>query len=106
MRRFVVEHEKKRLAPRPILDERYPEIRDDVGDVSPSVGRLAIRRVEHRVHVHALSGEDVPDVEPRRIAAQMPLPNHARVVAGPLEQLRDREPRAVEAIEHRHTVQV
>ena len=65
------------------------EIGDDVGDVATRVGLLAHRRVEHRIDVGALSRQDLPAVEARGIAAQVPLADHTGVVAARLQQLRD-----------------
>ena len=106
VRRLVVQHQEEGLSRRAVADEVEGEIRDDVRDVTPAVGLLAGRRVEDRVHVRALAGQDLPAVEARRVAAEVPLADHAGVVAAGLEQARHGLPRAVEPVEHRHAVQV
>ncbi len=90
MRRLVMHHQEERLALGPRLQEVDRQIGDDVGDVAAGVGRLRGRRIEHGVVVDALAGEDVPRVKTLRIAAKVPLANHAGVVAALLQQARHR----------------
>ena len=99
-------HQEERLARPAGPDEVDGQVGDDVGDVAARVGLLAGRGVEHRIDVGALAGQDLPAVEARRVAAEVPLADHAGVVAAGLEQPRDGLPRAVEAVEHRHAVDV
>ena len=104
MRRLVVQHEEERLVARAILDELDAPIRDDVGGVPAGVGRLRRRGVEHRIHVDTLPRQDLPAIEAHGIAAEVPFPDHPRVIATLLEQSRDREAGAVEPVEHRHAI--
>ena len=101
-----MDHHEERLVLRSGLEEVDGEVGDHVGHIAARVPPLAGRRVEHRIRVRALPGKDLPPIEPGRIASQVPLPDHARVVAGLLEQLRHRHARAVEAVEHGHAVQM
>ena len=106
VRRLVVHHQEERLVARPRLEEVERQVGDDVGGVAARVGLLAGRRVEHRIDVGALAGQDLPAIEAGRIAAEVPLADHAGVVAALLQQPRHRHARAVEAVEHRHAVEV
>ena len=106
VRRLVVEHQEEGPVPRALADEVDPEVGDHVGDVAPGVGLLAGRGVEHGVVVDALAGQDLPAVEARRVAPEVPLADHAGVVAGGLEELRHRRLRAVEAVEDGDAVPV
>ena len=106
VRRLVVHHQKERLLARPALDELEGEIGDDIRRVAARIRLLSCRRVEHRIPVCALAREDLPAIEPGGIASEMPLADHAGVVPALLQQPRDRHPRAVEPVEHRHAVQV
>ena len=106
VRRFVMEHQEERLIPRPVLDEVDAQVRDHVGHVPPGVRFLAGRSVEDRIHVRALTGQDLPPIEADGIASEVPLPDHAGVVATRLKELRDCPAGAVEAVEHRHAIQV
>ena len=89
-----------------MVDEVERQIRDDVRHVSAGVGLLTSSCVEHRILIHALAGKDFPFVEAGRVAAKMPLADHASVVAALLQQTRDGHARAVEPVEHRDAVEV
>ena len=106
VRRLVVHHQEERLVPGPLLDELDGEIGDDVGRVAACIRLLARRRVEHRVPVGALAGQDLPAIEADGIAAEMPFADHAGVIARLLQQARDRHARAVEAVEDGNAVEV
>ena len=69
-------------------------------------GDAAVRRQEIRIVVHALAGENDPAVESGGIAAEMPLADHDRMVAGRLEHLRHGGLAAVEHIENGRAVGV
>jgi hypothetical protein len=99
VRRFVVAHQEERPVPGSAPDELDRQVRDHVGDVATAVRRLAGGGVEHGVVVDTLAGQDLPAIEADGIAAQMPLADEPRVVAGGLEQLHHRWLRAVEAVE-------
>ena len=103
---FVVHHQEKGLARRTLLHELERQIRDDVGRVLAGIGLLACCRVEQRILIRSLSGQDLPFVEAGGIASEVPLPHHPGVVAALLEQPRNRHAGTVEAIEHRHTIEV
>ena len=105
VRRLVVGHEEERLVLRPVLEQVDGEVGDDVGDVALDAPP-AVLVVEGRIVVDALPGQDVPVVEARRVAAQVPLADHGGVVAGLLQHLRHGRLRTVEAVEDRHAVQV
>ena len=102
----MVQHQQERLVLRPVRDELHSKIGDDVGDVPSLVGLLAGRRVEDRIVIGALARQDLPGVEPYRIAAEMPFADHSGVVAALLQQTRKSDARAVEAVENRHAVQM
>ena len=106
MRRLVVHHQKKRLVLRPLADEVDRELGDDVGRVASGVGLFSCCRVEHRIEIGALSRKDFPAIEALRIASEVPLADHAGVVAALLQQLRDRRAAAVEPVENGHAVDV
>ena len=106
MRRLVVHHQKKRLVLRPLADEVDRELGDDVGRVASGVGLVSCCRVEHRIEIGALSRKDFPAIEALRIASEVPLADHAGVVAALLQQLRDRRTAAVEPVENGHAVDV
>ena len=106
VRRLVMRHQEERLVPRPAANELDGQIRDDVGGISAGVGLLARGRVEDRILIGALPRQDLPPIEPDRIAAEMPFADHAGVVAALLEQACHRAPGAVEPVEHRHAIQV
>ena len=105
VRGLVVAHEEERLVLGPVLEEVDRQIGDDVGHVAldpPAAGGLD----EVRVVIDALARQDRPAVEAGRVAAQVPLADHARMVARRLQVLGDGRLRAVEAVEHRHAVLV
>ena len=52
------------------------EIGDDVGGVPAGVGLLAGRRVEERIAVRALAGQNLPAIEADGIAPEVPLADH------------------------------
>jgi hypothetical protein len=56
--------------------------------------------------IDPLTGEDIPVVETRRITEQVPLANHARVIAALLHQLGDRRLAAVKTVEDGDAVDV
>ena len=98
VRGFVVVHEAERLVLRPLFEKLQRHVGDDVGDVALVLAPLA--HFGHiGVEVLALPGQDVPVVEPRRLAPQMPLAHHPRVVSRLLQQFRERLLRAVEPVE-------
>ena len=106
MRRLVVHHQEERLVARAVLEKVEGPVGDDLGGVSTGVGLLVARRVEHGIAVRTLAGQDLPAIETGGIAAQVPLADHAGVVAARLQQPRHRHARAVEPVEHGHAVQV
>ena len=69
-------------------------------------GELAARREEDGIPVGVLTRQHEPAVKARGVAAEMPLANHAGVIAALLEMLRDVVTGAVEAVEHGQAVQV
>ena len=81
------------------------QVGDDVGhialDHAPALGLD-----ELRIEIDPLPRQNGPLVEPGGVAAQVPLADHARVIARRLEVLRHRGLRAVEAVEGRHAVEV
>ena len=105
VRGLVVAHQEERLVLGPVLEEVDRQIGDDVGHVALDLP--AARGLEEgRVVIDALARQDRPAVEAGRVAAQVPLADHARMVAGRLQVLGDGRLRAVEAVEHRHAVLV
>ena len=105
VRRLLVAHQEERLVLRAVLDEVDGEIRDEVGDVA-GVLLAAGRREEDRVVIHALTGQNVPEIEARRLAAEVPLADHAGVIAGGVQIRRQRRPLRVNRVEYRHAVDV
>jgi hypothetical protein len=105
VRRLLMQHEEERLVLRARLEEPDPEVGGDVGAVALD-GQLAPGDEEDRIQIRALAGQDDPAVEARGVGAEVPLANHASVVAALLQMLRHVVPRAIEAIEHRHAVEM
>ena len=62
------------------------------------------RGIEQRIDVYALTRQDLPPIEANRIASEVPLADHPRVVPALLQKPRDRHARAVETVEYRHAV--
>src|SRR5213078_4593207 len=94
MRRLVMEHEKEWLDARAMRDEVDAQIGDDVGDVTPGERGFRRRRVELRTVIDSLPRHNLPAIEPHRIAAEVPFPDHAGIVAAALEQTHHRRARA------------
>jgi len=67
----------------------------DVGHVARSL-HDASGGLHRRVVVDALALEDLPEVEPGRVAVEVPLADHGGLVAGGLQQLRERRLGTVE----------
>src|SRR5262245_28232391 len=61
---------------------------------------------EHGIMVQPLARQDVPVVESRRIAAKMPLADHAGVVPSLLKILRERWLAAIETVKDWYAVDV
>jgi hypothetical protein len=102
----VVHHEEERPVARTLLQKIDRPVGDDVRHVAAGVGRLRGCRVEDGIEVRPLAREDLPPVEAGRIAPEVPLSDHPRVVASLLQQPRDGRARPVEAVEHRDAVYV
>ena len=91
-------HQEEWLVTRALLDEFECQVGDDIGGIAAGIGLFAGRRVEHRIPIGSLTGEDLPAVEAGRIASEVPFPDHPGVVAALLEQPGDGRARAVEAV--------
>ena len=105
VRRFRVREKQERFVLRPLFQKLDRLVRDDVAHVA--LDRLLRPHLDElRIVIPPLSRQDAPVIETRRIAAQMPLPDHPRVIARGLEILRHCRLRAVEAVENRHAVAV
>ena len=93
--RLVLAHQQERLRLVAVLQPVDARIRDDVGGIALVLHLLAV--VDHRrVVVHALARQDVPLVEAGRIGDEVPLADDRRLVAGAVQQLGERDLRAVE----------
>src|SRR5262249_7414646 len=67
--------------------------------------RLALAQFDKvRVMIFSLPGKDVPIIETSWIAGQMPFPDHAGVIAGLLQHLRNCRLAAIKTIEHSDAV--
>src|SRR5439155_3635142 len=75
------------------------EVRDQIGDIALMLFLLAHFDQEW-VMINALAREDVPIIEPGRVAEQMPFPDHPRLVSGGLQIFGQRGLAAVESVEH------
>jgi hypothetical protein len=82
------------------------ELRRDVRAMACEVQLASARDEELRIAVLALSGQDDPAVEPGRVAAEVPLADHPRVITAGLKTLGHIVARVIEAMEHRHAFQV
>ena len=89
-----------------VVDEVEREVGDDVGRVAGRCTSSRRSRCRARGRRSRPGRERSPSVEADRIAAQVPLADHAGVVAGLLQQPRHGHPAAVEPVEHRDAVQV
>jgi len=105
MRGLVVEHQEKGFVGRAGAEPFEAEPGCDLGAV-PFNGEAVAVDQEDRVAIDALAGQDDPTVEAGRVGAEVPLADHAGVVAGGLQALGDMVARTVEAIENRHAVEV
>ena len=105
MRGFLVQHQKERFVLRARLEPLEAEVGGDVRAVALD-GELASGDEEHGIPIRPLTGQDNPAVETSRVAAEVPLANHARVIAAGLKAFRHMVARAVEAVEDGHAVEV
>src|SRR5439155_3061207 len=62
------------------------EIGDQIGAITPVLFPLAAID-EDRVVVHSLAGQDVPIVEARGVAGEVPLADHGSLITGVLQFL-------------------
>ncbi len=69
----------------PVLDKVESDIRDNIRDIAWILFSLA-HLDEVRIVVVPLSGKDVPVIEARRVAFEMPLADHDCLVPGLLEE--------------------
>ena len=96
MRRLVLDHGEEGFGLVPLLQPFQRTLGDDVRHVARLLDVLA--HADHgRVVVDALAGKDLPMVETRRVAHQVPLAEDGRLVAGFLQELWKGGLRPVEA---------
>ena len=103
VRRLVVEHQKERSVLRSLIEKRHRLVGYYVGDVAfvkPRFRPLA-GVAQQRIVIAPLTGQDGVAIKSGRFAAQMPLADHAGVVARPPELLRDRRLSAAERVPQR-----
>ena len=72
----------------------------------PSMVSLRPANEEDGIPIRALAGQDDPAVKARGVGAEVPLADHAGVIAAGLQVLGHVVARAIEAVEHRHAVEV
>ena len=85
--RLVMTQDAKWSVPGPVLERIKGQVGDDVGNVSLYPGLDAVVD-ELGIVVSPLSRQDVPVVKAGRLTAEVPLPDHGRVVSGIPEHLR------------------
>lgn len=98
MGRLLVEHQEERLVLRARIQKLETETGGDLGGVALD-GDAAMRGEEIRVLIDALAGKNDPAIEPGGVGPEMPFSDHAGVIAGGLQHLRDGWLRTVEHIE-------
>ena len=64
------------------------DVRGDVRGIAGTDDSFPVAD-EHGIVIVALAGEDVPVVEPRRVAHQVPFPDHRRLVPPGLQEFRE-----------------
>ena len=87
VRGLVVEEQAERFVGIPMLQPFEGHVRRDVRGIAGADDLFPVPD-EYRVVVISLSGEDVPVIESRGIAHQVPFPDHRRLVSARLQQLR------------------
>ncbi len=84
MRRFVVTHQEKWAAGIAFLQPVEREVADQVSAITSGFFLLS-HRDEGGIVIYALTGKNLPEIESRGVALQMPLANHRRVITGGLQ---------------------
>ncbi len=95
--RLVLVEQQEGLRVVAVVEIVQRELGDQIRHVAFALHLLAVVD-EHRVVVVPLVDEDLPLVEARRRGLQMPLADDGRLVAGRLQQLRQRHLAAVEGV--------
>ena len=100
-----MQHEEEWLVLRTGLEKFQAQIRGDAGAVPLDV-QLGSRHEEHRILIGSLAGQHDPAVESGRVGSEVPLADHAGVIAPRLEPFGHVIARAIEPVEDGHAVQV
>ena len=101
----MVQHQEERLVIGPRSQKLHAEVANDVGAVALDRQFLTGSK-ELWIPVGPLPWQNHPAIKAGRVAAKMPLADHAGVVAAGLEMLGYGIPRPIKPVEDRHAVLV